>query len=92
MTLTVYSKPQCPFCDRAKQYLYRNNIMFLEVDVSQDPDAIEYLRAQGHSTVPQVYYQGKLFVPGGWEGLSKMTADDIRSEIELRDALASETL
>jgi hypothetical protein len=35
---------------------------------------------------------GKIFVEGGWSGLSKMTAEEIISEIDLRHSLADQTL
>lgn len=92
MILTIYSKSACPFCDRAKNYLVHHDIDYTEINIEQDTEAQRFVQDQGHRTVPQIYYQGRLFVAGGWEGLSKLTADDIRQEIELRDALASETL
>lgn len=90
--LTIYSKNNCPYCVQAKQYLTENQIRFREIDVEQDPDALDFIRSESHRTVPQIYFNGQLFVAGGWEGLSKLTADEIRNEIELREALSSETL
>ena len=43
----------------------------------------------GHRTVPQIYYNGKLFVEGGWQGLSKLSVEDIMREIELRNELSN---
>lgn len=88
--LTIYSKKVCPFCENAKTYLTKNNIFFVEIDVENDIDALEFIRAEGHRTVPQIYFQGRLFVSGGWQGLSSMSPDQIRQEIELRDALAND--
>jgi len=85
--LTVYSKKICPYCDNAKQYLRNNDIAFAEIDVEQDPAALEFIRAEGHRTVPQIYLNGKVFVPGGWAGLSSLTPDQIQQELELRQAL-----
>jgi glutaredoxin len=31
----------------------------------------------GHRTVPQIYKDGKLFVEGGYQGLSKLNEDQI---------------
>ena len=42
--------------------------------------------------MPQIFMDGKIFVEGGWAGLSKMTAEDILSEIELRNSLADQSL
>lgn len=90
--LTIYSKTVCPYCVQAKNYLKSKNINFKEVNIEDDNDARQFVQAQGHRSVPQIYYQGKLFVEGGWQGLSKMTADDIANEIQLRDSLAKGTL
>lgn len=90
--LTIYSKNNCPYCVQAKNYLTAKNINFREINIEQDTEAREFIQAQGHRTVPQIYMDGKIFVEGGWAGLSKMTADDIISEIELRNSLADQKL
>jgi glutaredoxin len=90
--LTIYSKNNCPFCVMAKNYLQRKNINFLEVNIEQDPEAREFIQRQGLRTVPQIFMDGKIFVEGGWTGLSKMSADDIIAEIDLRHSLADQTL
>jgi glutaredoxin 3 len=90
--ITVYSKNQCPYCDQAKNYLRSKNINYREVKIDEDPEAREFVVAQGHRTVPQIYMDGKIFVEGGWQGLSKMTAEDIQSEIDLRNSLADQAI
>lgn len=90
--LTIFSKNQCPFCVMAKDYLKQNKIDFREIDVEQDVQALTFMQQQGLRTVPQIFMDGKIFVEGGWTGLSNMTAVDIRSEIELRNCLMDQTL
>jgi glutaredoxin 3 len=90
--ITLYSKTVCPYCVNAKNYLKAKDIAFREINIEQDEAARDFIRSQGHRTVPQIYYAGKLFVEGGWSGLSKMSADDIRNEIELRDSLADQKI
>ena len=92
MMLTIYSKTVCPYCVQAKNYLKQKNINFREVNIEQDDQAREFIQAQGHRTVPQIYLAGKIFVEGGWAGLSKMSAQDILNEIELRTALLNQSL
>jgi glutaredoxin len=87
--LTVYSKKICPFCVNAKNYLKNNNIPFEEINVEQDPDAREFITSQGHRTVPQIYHNGKLFVEGGWAGLSKLSADDIKMRLGTTENLGT---
>ena len=90
--LTVYSKNNCPFCVMAKNYLQSKNINFREVNIEEDGKAREFIQRQGLRTVPQIFMDGKIFVEGGWTGLSKMTAEDIVAEIDLRHSLADQTL
>lgn len=90
--LTIYSKNNCPFCVMAKNYLESKNINFREINIEEDLEAREFIQRQGLRTVPQIFMDGKIFVAGGWSGLSKMTADEIISEIELRNSLADQTL
>jgi glutaredoxin 3 len=90
--LTVYSKTVCPYCVNAKNYLKAKNINFREINIEEDAEAREFIQSQGHRTVPQIYMHNKLFVEGGWTGLSKMSTEDILNEMELRDSLVSGTL
>jgi glutaredoxin 3 len=90
--LTIYSKNNCPYCVMAKNYLQSKNINFVEVNIEEDAESREFIQRQGLRTVPQIFMDGKIFVDGGWSGLSKMTADDIIAEIDLRHSLADQTL
>ena len=92
MMLTIYSKTVCPYCVQAKNYLKQKNINFREINIETDSEAREFLQSEGHRSVPQIYFNGKIFVKGGWEGLSKMNAEDILNEIELRAALLNQSL
>jgi len=90
--LTIYSKTVCPYCVNAKNYLKSKDIPFREINIEQDSEAREFIQSQGLRTVPQIFMDGKIFVEGGWSGLSKMSAEEIQSEIDLRDSLADQTL
>jgi glutaredoxin-like protein NrdH len=80
--LTVYSKPVCPYCDMAKNFLTKNNFEFDVVDISEDPAAREFIMSQGHRTVPQIYWGTECFVAGGWQGLSAMTPTQVQQRID----------
>lgn len=56
--LIVYSKHNCPACDRLKNQLYQKGIPFVEVNVIEDPEARSFLLEQGHKSVPQMYRAG----------------------------------
>lgn len=85
--LTVYSKTVCPYCVQAKNYLSNKNIAFNEINIEEDQTARDFIVSQGHRTVPQIYFNGSLFVEGGWQGLSKMSEQQIIERIEQRTAL-----
>lgn len=79
MTLKVYSKANCPFCDQAKSLLKSKNITFEEVRVDLDAAAKDFIVAEGHRTVPQIYKDGSLLVEGGFTGLRKLTEEEFKA-------------
>jgi glutaredoxin 3 len=76
MMLTVYSKDNCPFCDRAKNLLKLKGIEFEEVRIDLDEQAKAFIVSEGHRTVPQIYRNGELFVTGGYNGLARLNDKD----------------
>ena len=66
--ITVYSKNNCPFCDRAKALLESKNIPFRVIKMEDEPDARGFLMDQGLRSVPQIFKDGVL-LPGGYQGL-----------------------
>lgn len=76
MSYIVYGKPNCPFCDKAKNLLESKGKEYVYVDVSENQDAYNYLVSNGFRSVPQVFLKGKsddstLVHVGGYEGLLK---------------------
>ena len=45
--ITVYSRPKCMPCKFTKQFLIEHNIPFKNVDVSEEPEALEILKQHG---------------------------------------------
>ena len=65
--LTIYSKPDCPWCVRAKELAAKHSLPYREIDVSMDPRARDWLVNQDLKTVPQVFdYTHRI---GGFEDL-----------------------
>jgi glutaredoxin len=67
--ITVNSKNNCPFCDRAKALLESKDITFRVIKMEDDPGAREFLMDQGLRSVPQIFKDGVL-LPGGFQGLA----------------------
>ena len=67
--ITVYSKNNCLFCDRAKALLESKDIPFKVIKMEDQPDAREFLIDQGLRSVPQIFKDGVL-LPGGYQGLA----------------------
>lgn len=76
--ITVYSKPNCPYCDAAKIWLNERQISFEAIDVSKIAEALEFLRAEGHRSVPQIYHN-RTPVQGGYAGLVRLDTTAINS-------------
>jgi glutaredoxin len=76
--LTVYSKNNCPFCVQAKNLLQLKGIEYEEIKIDENPEAREFVLAEGHRTVPQIYKDGVLFVQGGYQGLSRLTESELK--------------
>jgi len=81
--LTLYSKNNCGYCLQAKALLKNNDIPFEEVNIDTDDVAREFVINEGHRTMPQIYQEGKLFVEGGFAGLSELGVDTIKTKLGL---------
>jgi len=79
--LTVYSKNNCPFCEQAKGLLTKKGIPFNVVKIDEDNAAREWLLEQNHRTVPQLYLDGLLFVEGGFQGLAKLSDEELFNKL-----------
>ena len=54
MVATVYSKPSCPQCDATKRQFTKLGLPFEVVDVTQNQQAADQLRAAGFQQLPVV--------------------------------------
>ena len=61
--VTVYSTPICPFCVRMKKFLKDNNIVFEDIDVSENEEkANEMIKKTGQMGVPVIDIDGEIIV------------------------------
>lgn len=60
MEVVVYGKPNCPFCDKAKNILDSKGIEYNYVDISEDVGAYNFIKIEkGFETVPQIFVNGE---------------------------------
>ena len=75
--IKIFSKPNCPFCEQAKQYLDNLEIEYDAIDITKNPMDHSFLVSEGHKTVPQFYQDDNLLFEGGYQGLIKHSKDQI---------------
>ncbi|MDO5493988.1 MAG: glutaredoxin-like protein NrdH [Nesterenkonia sp.] len=80
MSVTVYTKPACVQCNATYRALDKNGVTYSTVDISQDADALERVRALGYMQAPVViteddHWSG--FRPDKISGLSTSAASSV---------------
>ena len=78
--ITMYTKPNCPYCDRAKSLLESRGVEYTMIDVSVDPAARQVLVNQGLRSVPQIY-NNDTHIPGGYQGLVDMSPEEFDQKV-----------
>lgn len=59
----IYTTPLCPWCQVTKDFLKSHNIVFEEIDVSQDIDkAKEMIEKSGQTGVPVIEIDNQIIV------------------------------
>ncbi|GGA82421.1 glutaredoxin [Neiella marina] len=71
-SVSIITKPGCPFCAKAKQALIDNGIRYEEVILGTDATTVSLKAISGRSTVPQVFINGEHI--GGSEELDAYLA------------------
>ncbi|HRJ68612.1 MAG TPA: glutaredoxin 3 [Beijerinckiaceae bacterium] len=56
-SVTIYTKPYCPYCHDAKALLTSKGVAFEEIDILKRPEERDVMirKAGGRSTVPQIF-------------------------------------
>jgi glutaredoxin-like protein len=57
--VTLFTKPGCPFCAKAKAALVASHIAFEEIVLGTDATTVSLRAVTGQTTVPQLYVDGK---------------------------------
>lgn len=66
--ISLFTRPGCPFCLRAKEMLTQNNLPYEEIVLGRDITMASVRAVSGNLTVPQVFINGKLI--GGSDDLA----------------------
>lgn len=54
--VTIYTRPGCPFCTKAKALLTEKNVAFHEINASATPELrAEMQQKSGRNTFPQIF-------------------------------------
>lgn len=53
--LIVYSGTDCPKCETLKAKLKQKGIVYKEINIREDEEALSFLRSKGHRGIPQIY-------------------------------------
>ena len=75
--ITLYTKDNCPYCDGAKALLKSWKEEYTEIDINEE-GVRDFLVNNGYKTVPQIYFEGKLLVEGGYTGLKNTTHQQLQ--------------
>ena len=78
----LYTQPLCNWCVLLEEKLQEAEIEYEKIDISNDVTAKNFLKAEGHTTVPQLYY--KHYHLNTME-TKKISADFLKNSIALYD-------
>ncbi len=71
-SISLFSKPGCPFCAKAKQVLQEHGLKYEEIVLGQDATTVSVRAITGKTSVPQVFIGGQYI--GGSEELERHLA------------------
>ena len=61
MNIKIYTTSSCPYCHMAKDFFHEKNLEFTEVNVAEDPEALQEMFAKsGQTGVPVIEIDGKI--------------------------------
>lgn len=66
--IDVYSKPRCPQCTATHRKLNALGLAFNSIDVTEDADALAFIRALGYQQAPVVVVHEGKSIKKHWSG------------------------
>jgi glutaredoxin-like protein NrdH len=86
--VTVYSKPKCTACDATKRLLTKLQIPHSVIDITEDPNALAYVKSLGYLGAPVVIAEAPSGVQhwaeyreGRIRAIAQEFADDVRTDV-----------
>ncbi|MCD2499409.1 MULTISPECIES: glutaredoxin-like protein NrdH [Microbacterium] len=76
MSVTVYTKPSCVQCNATYRALDSKGIEYEVLDVTQDADALEQVKALGYMQAPVVITEGD-----HWSGFRPDKIDELAARL-----------
>jgi glutaredoxin-like protein NrdH len=55
LSVVIYTLPSCVQCDTTKRMMQKINVSYREVDLSENEDAYQMVKALGYSAAPVVF-------------------------------------
>ena len=55
MAITLYTQPRCTYCEMMQSKLDKTGYVYYVINIQEDPKAKEFMKSEGHRTVPQLY-------------------------------------
>ena len=70
---TIYGRPNCGWCIRAKGLLSSNNVEYKYIDIYEDSKSMAWIKEKGYKTVPQIFEDDEHI--GGYNELVEYYSD-----------------
>lgn len=77
--LKLYTQPRCVYCVMLKEKLDDGGFNYVEINIKEDEAGAEFIKSNGHSTVPQLYYNNTRI---NGENTSDLTIPIIESKMK----------
>jgi len=72
MKITIYTTPNCHYCQKAKEFFDKNKVEYETIDVQKDKEKRkEMIEASGQMGVPVIMIDDRIFVGFGEEALAE---------------------
>ena len=74
--ITIYTGPQCNYCDAAKRLLIRNKAPYNEINIATVEGAMDEMieKANGKRTIPQIFFDDQHI--GGYDEVRALEKDN----------------